>query len=452
MPTRLTAVIVHPQLDRLLARPDQAGWALPFAELAARHWHADHAPLAAALAAELGEPAAGSPTLLRRLAEVDEGSGGLRELAMLAELPPPREQVPDGWTWIDARTVSDITLPWAQAAAIAGLASLSADIPAVRPPWARERSGWHAALLGWVDEALAGAGLHRLGALEPVKVWSLSAVYRAATDGGTVYVKAAAPGQPLFVDEARVTAALAERFPAQLPRVLAARPGEGWLLLADEGQPVRERTDLSAAERHAVALAAARTHAQLQVASLPYINELLAAGCVDRRLAVLSDQVAQLLADPLVAEYLAADRLARLRDGQQHILAVLDRLAALHLPPALVHGDLHLGNTLLRAGAPIFIDWTDTCIAPPMVDLIAPLWADDPALSAAWRDEYLAVWSMVVPPAVLEEAWQLNGIVLPLHNAVSYQYILAHLEPLERDDLVSAFTEFLGLLSDALPA
>lgn len=450
MPTRLTAAILHPRLERVLARPAGTGWVLPVVELAARTWHGDHRPLGEALASALyGAAPTAVPVLLRRLAEVDEGPEGVRELAMLAELAPAGEDPPAGWKWIDAKAAAALDTPWARAAAELALASGTDGVPALRPPWARERTGWHAALLRWTDDALAAAGRRRQTALEPVKVWSLAAVYRAGTDAGTVYVKAATPAQPLFVDEATLTAALAERWPDRLPRVLAARPGDGWLLMADEGQPVWALPDLTDPQRRELAIAAARAHARLQVASVPAVADLLAAGCIDRRLPVLIDQLGPLLDDPLTAAYVAPERLDQLRLAQPTIRAALDRLAALDVPPAIVHGDLHLGNTLLRDGEPVFIDWTDACIGPAMMDLLTPHETKDLELAAGWRDAYLQEWSTLVPRAMLDDALALNDIVLPLHHAVSYRSILANLEPIERGDLAGALTELLGLLGDA---
>ncbi|MFN8422394.1 MAG: hypothetical protein U0470_03065 [Anaerolineae bacterium] len=71
---------------------------------------------------------------------------------------------------------------------------------------------------------------------------------------GAVYVKAGTPSQPLFVDEAAFTAALAERWPERLPRC-AGRPTR--LRLAahgGRGPPVRERADLTAPQRRELAL------------------------------------------------------------------------------------------------------------------------------------------------------------------------------------------------------
>ena len=178
--------------------------------------------------------------------------------------------------------------------------------------------------------------------------------------------------------------------------------------------------------------------------------DLLAAGCIDRRLPVLIDQLGPLLGDPLVAAYVEPERLNQLRRAEPIIRGALARLAALDIPPALVHGDLHLGNTLMRDGEPVFIDWTDACIGQAMTDLLVPHQTKDLELASGWREAYLQEWSTLVPRAVLDEALALNDIVLPLHHAVSYRSILANIEPLERRDLAGMLTELLGLLGDAV--
>lgn len=67
-------------------------------------------------------------------------------------------------------------------------------------------------------------------------------------------------------------------------------------------------------------------------------------------------------------------------------------------------------------------------------------------MAAARRAENLQVWSTLLALADLDEAWRLNRVILPLHNAVSYLYILAHVEPNEGDDLLNGFVESVGLL------
>lgn len=456
MPTHLHVALLHPRRDLLLVAdapvPTSGGpRLLPAASLDNAHWHADHGPLTEALSGAVGRPL----RLVRRLAQVqerdpsgdDEDALTTRRILFLAEPDgdgdpldcdpldvDPWDEEPAGWSW---RAIADVAdglgapdAAWLQPA----LRQLAQDLaagstPPLRPPWAVERSAWWGELRDWLAESLAAAGREARGDLRPVKVWGLAAVYRQETDRGPVFLKVAAPAPPLFVDEAAVTACLAELHPGCMPLVLAAKPGLGWLLLeGEEAAPRVEEGEAGAAERRRRGLELARVHAALQVASVGQAETLLTAGCIDRRLDRLADAVAPLLADPLLGEVLGAERWAQLRAAEVRIHAAIARTAELGMPAALVHGDLHLGNVLWRAGAPVLIDWTDACIGPPLVDLIALFWDDDPALSAAWREAYAEAWQDLVPRAVLDEAWELNRILLPLHHCVSYQSLQRHVE------------------------
>ena len=65
-----------------------------------------------------------------------------------------------------------------------------------------------------------------LRGIEQVKHWSISSVLRIETDGPDLYFKVSAR-LPLFVEEASVTAMLAERFPGYVPAPLAVEPDAG---------------------------------------------------------------------------------------------------------------------------------------------------------------------------------------------------------------------------------
>lgn len=454
MPTTLIAAVLHPRRDQVLALADGAAVELPTVRLDALHWHAEHGPLGDALTERLGRPV----RLLRQLARQQDapasGDDALaeRRLLMLAELiGEGQDRAPEGWRWIGADTAAEIADEWTRSA-LRNLvpALVERPIPPLRPPWAVERSPWWRELRGWMVDALLRSGRKPQGDPRPVKVWSLAAVYRQETDQGAVYLKVAAPAPPLFVDEARVTMALAERFPDCMPRVLAARPGPGWLLLEDDGPTLMQRKDATEAERREITLRVAREHARLQVASVREVDALLAAGCIDRRLEGLAAELSPLLADPLTAAALQPDELERLRGGEGRIREAIDQLAELALPAALVHGDLHLGNVLLRGDGPIFIDWTDACIGPPMVDLLGPMGATDPTLAAEWRELYLDAWETLVPRARLERAWKLNEILLPLHHCLSYRSLQRHLEPVEQGDMNAGLGRFAPALAAAV--
>lgn len=295
------------------------------------------------------------------------------------------------------------------------------EVPPERPPWARP--GWLDGVRAWLDREIARLG-HTVVAIEQVKQWSISAVLRVRTDGPTLYLKASAP-LPLFVDEAAVTADLAARFPGYVPIPLAVEPEHRWLLLAefDEllgwSEPLETRCELF------------RRFAGLQRRSVPVVDELLAAGCLDRRLHVLEAQLDPLFANPVAVARLTPEETWELKRLAPELKQVCRRLDALGLPPTLVHGDLHPGNAARIGGELAYFDWTDACIAHPLIDLHSLQWEEDESVRAALLDAYVEAWDGAVPP----EAVALARVVTPLHHAVSYSTIVAGVEPAGKPEL-----------------
>ena len=99
-------------------------------------------------------------------------------------------------------------------------------------PW--YATGWDAAAEAWIREQVHAAGLRLTGPIEEVRRWCLACVLRAPTDAGAVFFKEAVR-PPVFADEPRFTAALAELYPDFLPQVIAVDAPRSWLLTMDCG-------------------------------------------------------------------------------------------------------------------------------------------------------------------------------------------------------------------------
>jgi aminoglycoside phosphotransferase (APT) family kinase protein len=117
-----------------------------------------------------------------------------------------------------------------------------------------------------------------------------------------------------------------------------------------------------------------------------------------------------------------------------------DDLAAYRVPPTLVHGDLHPGNIAVPNGGCVFFDWTDGCVAHPFFDLSQMLLETRllPAASAASArllDAYLDMWTDDEPRDRLQQAWALARPLAALHQAVSFQHIVAALETASKPEL-----------------
>ena len=297
-------------------------------------------------------------------------------------------------------------------------------IPKQRPPWAR--SGWAADVRSWIQHETARLG-HVLVGIEQVKQWSISSVLRVRTDGPTMYFKVPAR-LPLFVEEGIVTARLAERFPGYVPAPLAVEPERGWLLLPefdelfDWNAPLGTRAD------------ALRRFAGLQRRSAAVTDELLADGCLDRRLEVLEAQIHPLLHDPVATARFTVDETVELRRLEPALKQLCRRLDALELPATLLHGDLHMLNVARLNGNLVYFDWTDACISHPFLDLISLQWEPDETSRAVLLNAYLEGWDGEAEPEVLQEAVELAAVVRPLHHAVSYRTIVAGLEESAQDE------------------
>ena len=410
-------------------------WRLPRV-LAPGVWIADAAGITDAFERRLGTPT----WFLRQLSyREDEHTGRLRAVLEL-------ELVEAGWTppahgrWVAREELDRVRLKDEEQRPllVEHLGELAArdEVPPQRPPWARP--GWRDRVHEWLESEVARLG-HRFDRVEQRKQWGISAVLRVHTDGPLLYLKVPAR-LPLFVEEGRVTAALAQRFPGYVPAPLTVEPDEGWFLLPDLGDPVGWDAPF---ETRAAML---RRFGSLQRRSAAITDELLAAGCLDRRLDVLFGQLDDLIADPAATARLAREETIELQQRWPELKDACRRLAGLGLPDTLVHGDLHLGNVARCDGELVYFDWTDACIAHPFTDLHTLQWERDEEVRAALLDAYLAEWEGAIPPERLREAAALASVVIPLHHAVSYQHIVANLEPASKVELDGTH----GFLREAL--
>jgi hypothetical protein len=75
-----------------------------------------------------------------------------------------------------------------------------------------------------------------------------------------------------------------------------------------------------------------------------------------------------------------------------------------------------------------------------MVDIF---FEEDQAVQAELREAYLALWTDYETPDRLQQAWRLAEPLAMLHQAVSYDGIIANLEPSAGQGLLSALPFFL---------
>jgi hypothetical protein len=252
-------------------------------------------------------------------------------------------------------------------------------IPPLRAAWARP--GWLAAAEAWV-----GCDL------EPRRMWPLSAVLRGVLDGEPVFLKAVFP---LFHHEPAITEALAREHPGVVPEVLRVDRDRGWMLMRElHGEVVTESVPASFTP-------ALREHARIQRAWSRRTGELLALGAQDR---------AQDWPDT-------------------------------GLPVTLAHGDFHSANVVIDGGRATIFDWSDACVAHPLIDLHT-FFAErvDEALHDIFVDAYAEGWD--VSPALVRSGLEQIAAYSCLHQVESYRAIAAAVEPMDRRMFVDAEREW----------
>ncbi|HMN30441.1 MAG TPA: phosphotransferase, partial [Caldilineaceae bacterium] len=240
------------------------------------------------------------------------------------------------------------------------------------------------------------------------------------------------------------TQALAGLFPGALPTPIALEPGQDWMLLADFGPEVGWGAPVETRE------AVLRSFARLQIASAGRVDELLALGCVDRRLTRLADQIDPLFHDAEMVDYLDEEQQRRLPATADRLKVLCDCLAHYRVPATLMHGDMHMSNVARRADDFLFFDWSDACITHPFLDMIEILHEREQEAQMRLCDSYLAQWTDYDPMERLLEMWKMAYPLCALHQAVSYQAILANTEDACKTELAWAIPHWFSKILTAL--
>jgi hypothetical protein len=289
------------------------------------------------------------------------------------------------------------------------------DQQPLRLPWAVP--GGPAADVGWAEDVLRRRAIERAGPAVQVRSWNLSSIWRLPlADGSSAWLKVV---PPFFGHEGDVL----RRLQADpVPRLLG-HDGRR-VLLADVDGEDQYDAPLPVLERMVDMLV------ELQAAWVGREAELLAMGLPDWRGPALSAAIASLVERrraglaPAVVEPL---------DG--FVAGLGGRFAAIAscgVPDTLVHGDYHPGN--LR-GTPFrltMLDWGDTGVGHPLLDLPAFLGAIPAQAAPVIRDRWIGAWRERLPGADPSAAAALLEPVAAARQAVIYQRFLDGIEPVER--------------------
>ena len=306
----------------------------------------------------------------------------------------------------------------------------------------------------WIRSAVKQLSLRITGEIEQPHAYAWSTVMRVPTDAGMLFFKATA-GETVY--EIALTEKLARWFPDHLPELVAVDTARGWMLMRDGGEQLR--ASIRPAKDVRPWEPVITQYADLQIGIAEHVDELLALGIPDYRLAVLPALYSQLLTDEdslmigqekglTTAEF---ERLLILAPRFEQICA---DLAAFGIPESLDHGDFHDGNVLVKNGGITFFDWGDASVTHPFVSLRTWFVSMEIALDLedfapptsemlALRDSYLARWEGFASKERLLEAYHLSRPAASIVKALLWHNTISRLEGPLRDEYAWIVPEVL---------
>lgn len=292
---------------------------------------------------------------------------------------------------------------------------------------------WRATAEAWIHEQASRAGRKVSGDIAGVRFLPWSAVMRAPTDGGNLYFKACGPSQR---HEPALAAFLAGARPDCMIPVLAVDLARGWYLMPDGGETLTGmmRTPQDEFDHWSRVLS---LQAGVQRDLITATGRLLSAGVLDRRPAVLSHLLADILSRPdhLLAGYpggMSAADLSNLHAITPRLAEACLELSEIGPPSTFVHDDFHEDHIFTAQGPDgswryVFFDFGDACISHPFIQLVSqPRFAGnrfgvevDP-IQSRLREIYLAHWQEFAPPPDLERAQSLALIAGCIVRALTW--------------------------------
>ena len=203
---------------------------------------------------------------------------------------------------------------------------------------------------------LEAAGTPALGDPTVTQLWAISTMLRVETTDGRAFLKACAR---VFDAEPAMTEALHRTLPGAVPEVIAIDAAEGWLLMRDAGGVImgEQPADTWPAALPALAAIHRATSGGLDGIELE-----------DRGPAALAASLPALLESPFVAAF-PDDIGPRFRAAAPRLHDACEALASLPPGPTLMHGDFHPWNALRDGDRVVVIDWSDSAMGHPFMDL-----------------------------------------------------------------------------------
>lgn len=282
--------------------------------------------------------------------------------------------------------------------------------------------GWLGPIQAWTQAALAPEGLHLTGAVGQYNIGPDFALLRFATSGRAVWFKAV--GHP-NCHEFAITRELSNFGLPHVPELIAVDESlQAWLMYEAAG------TFPGSCYSREQWKWLARSLAELQLASLPFVPALASVGCCDLTIHRLEQRIDSYLLETAglmrlqTAEPPLRLTSENLRLMERSLRTACRRMERLAVPDSIGHSDFNAGNILVRRGKVVFLDWAQGHLGPPCLTfeylrlLVARSCPADDALMHEIRHEYLRVWASSAAGRDIAECLDLGPLLAVFAYAV----------------------------------
>ena len=277
------------------------------------------------------------------------------------------------------------------------------------------RPGGPAADLAWARARLAEHGLRPAAPPEQVRTWNLSSLWRLPVDGQSVWLKVV---PQFFAHEGSLLSLMNG---ARVPTVLGHDGGR--MLLAE----------IAGEDLYGAALpqlcSMVDLLVDLQRPRSERVAELLALGLPDWRAPALSAAIASVV--DRTRDELSTEDCTALAEFVRGLGCRFDEVTACGLPESLVHGDFHPGNLRGDGQALTLLDWGDSGVGHPLLDLTAFLASIPADVVDPVRTHWLQRWREALPSSNPVRASALLAPIAAARQAVIYRKFLDNIEPSE---------------------
>jgi len=306
----------------------------------------------------------------------------------------------------------------------------------------------------WIRKEAKRNSIQLTGEIEQPHAHAWSTVMRVPTNEGTLFFKATAPET---IYESILTQKLAGWYPHCIPELVAVDTARGWMLMRDSGETlrgsIRPTKDVRPWEP------VITKYAEVQIDLTEHVNEILALGIPDHRLAALPALYKQLLTDE---ESMMLDQEKGLTSADFHRLQNLSPrfeqictdLATFGIPESINHGDFHDGNVLVKNGRITFFDWGDASVTHPFVSIRTWFvsmeialelddWAPPTPEMTVLLDRYLERWDRFGDKERLLAIYNLSRPVASIVKALQWHQSITHMEGSVREEYAWIVPEVL---------